>query len=249
MMTSNKEPSLSSSGKGESIWDYAAHKNPSLIENQDTGDVAADSYHNYRRDVQMLKEIGVDLYRLSISWPRVLPSGFANDINQRGLDYYNNLIDELLKFRIQPMVTIYHWDLPRRLQELGGWANPLIADWFEDYARVLFDSFGDRVKYWVTINEPSLICLGYGDEREVPGVNASGIGEYICAKNILIAHARVYHLYDSIYRETQKGEIGMTDNYFWYEPDTESEEDAFATKLAKQFDVSSINFKVTIPYR
>ncbi|KAG6439575.1 hypothetical protein O3G_MSEX000890, partial [Manduca sexta] len=149
----------------------------------------------------MMRELGLDAYRFSLSWSRILPTGFANEVNQAGINYYNNLINEMLKYNIQPIVTMYHWDLPQRLQELGGFINPLIADWYEDYAKVVFDNFGDRVKLWITFNEPREICYeGYGATGLAPILNATGVGTYICAKNLAIAHAKAYHLYNNEYK-------------------------------------------------
>lgn len=154
----------------------------------------------------MLSELGVDFYRFSISWTRILPSGLSNNINQKGIEYYDKLIDELLKNDIQPMITMYHWDLPQNLQNLGGWANPKIVDLFRDYARVLFDNYGDRVKVWSTFNEPAVVCKsGYGGSF-APGLGMSGLADYQCSHNILKAHANVYHMYNDEYRSSQKGE-------------------------------------------
>lgn len=159
----------------------------------------------------MLKFLGVDFYRFSISWPRLLPTGFANKISQDGLKYYNNLINCLLENNIEPVVTIFHWDLPQSLQDLGGWTNPLIVEWFGDYAKVLYESFGDRVKTWITINEPKQIGLfGYGMKRFAPGINRHGIAEYIAAKNIVMAHAKAWHIYNDEYRKTQNGNLFLS---------------------------------------
>jgi beta-glucosidase/6-phospho-beta-glucosidase/beta-galactosidase len=157
----------------------------------------------------MLAELGVDFYRFSISWSRILPKGFG-EINQDGIDYYNNLIDELLKQNVQPLVTLFHWDTPQILQDLGGWTNPIIVDYFEDYARIVFESFGDRVKDWITFNEPYNMCLnGYGTRTFfvvfAPDLGVHGIGEYECTHNVIKAHARAYHLYNDTFKATQKG--------------------------------------------
>lgn len=156
----------------------------------------------------MLKFLRVDFYRFSISWPRVLPNGFTNIISKDGIAYYNRLINELLANGIEPVVTMYHWDLPQNLQDLGGWANPLIAQWFENYARVLYEAFGDRVKTWITVNEPKQFAVfGYGSKRFAPNIVSPGIGDYMAVKNVLLAHARAWHLYDKQYRGKQKGNI------------------------------------------
>ncbi|CAF4869183.1 unnamed protein product [Pieris macdunnoughi] len=224
-------------GKGLSIWDIATHMDPSPIRDQSTGDIATDSYNLYKRDVEIMNEIGLDFYRFSVSWPRVLPGGFSNYINQAGINYYNNLINEMLKNNIVPFLTIYHWDLPQELQKLGGWANPAIVDWFTDYANVLFEHFGDRVKYWMTINEPKQICYeGYGSDKKAPMVNISGVAEYLCAKNVLLAHASAYRLYDEVYRERQNGTVGIAISFTWAEPASDSEEDQQAALDARQFD-------------
>lgn len=156
----------------------------------------------------MVHELGVDIYRFSISWPRILPTGWTNEINQLGLQYYDNLITELEKYNVTPMVTIYHWDLPQKLQDLGGWTNPHIIDYYTDYASVLFKHFAHRVKFWVTFNEPMQTCLeGYGGTYRAPALNRHGIAEYLCTHNLLKAHASVYHLFDEKYRHLVDGKF------------------------------------------
>lgn len=209
---------------------------PCAVKNCDTGDIADNSYHLYKRDVQMLRELGLDFYRFSLSWSRILPTSFPDRINEKGVQYYNNLIDEMLKYDIQPMVTIYHWDLPQKLQEMGGWTNPYIVDWFTDYARVVFTLFGDRVKNWLTINEPYEICYrGYGGGGLAPRFNMSGYADYMCSKNLLLAHASVYRMYKNEFQSTQGGAVGITLSATWFEP--ESEKHADAAEDAIQFEV------------
>merc|ERR1712018_616978 len=179
-------------GKGESIWDVFVHDGQGHIDNDDTGDVACDSYHKYEEDVQLLKAMGMTSYRFSIAWTRILPNGIG-EVNQAGIDYYNNLIDELLANDIEPAVPLYHWDIPQALQdtladpenpESGGWLNPAVADWFEEYAGVCFAAFGDRVKTWITLNEPKETSLqGYGNGAMAPGIVGMGTTAYLAAHN------------------------------------------------------------------
>lgn len=160
----------------------------------------------YPRDIEMLKELGVDYYRFSISWTRILPSGFDDKISAEGIDYYNRLIDMLIENNLKPVVTIYHWDLPQSLQNIGGWPNPLIAKYYTDFARVAFEAFGDRVTDWLTFNEPFEICQsGYGLMAKAPALNFQGVANYLCAHTLLKAHASAWHLYDDVFRPTQGG--------------------------------------------
>ncbi|XP_022827446.1 myrosinase 1-like [Spodoptera litura] len=222
--------------KSLSIWDTYSHI-PGKIKDGTDGNDTCKSYEFYQRDIQMLKFLGVDFYRFSISWPRVLPTGFANKISEDGIGYYSRLVDELLANGIEPVVTMFHWDLPQSLQDLGGWANPLIADWFEDYARVLYDALGDRVKTWITLNEPKqMIIFGYGMERFAPNIVSPGIGDYIAVKNALLAHARAWHLYDKEYREKQKGTCGITIATDFREGLSDTPEDVELGHLAMDFE-------------
>lgn len=192
-------------GKGENIWDHLTHNFNEQVLDGSNGDVACDSYHNYLRDAEMVAELGASFYRFSISWARIMPDGLVNNINKVGLDYYDNLINALLQNGVEPMVTMYHWDLPQSLQNIGGWVNPKIVDIFRDYAKVLFENYGDRVKVWTTFNEPGVICkLGYGGSF-APRLEMSGLADYQCSHNLLKAHASVYHLYNDQYRSLQQG--------------------------------------------
>lgn len=156
----------------------------------------------------MLVELGVQFYRFSLSWSRLLPDGFGNRVSQDGLRYYNELINDLLAANITPSITLYHWDLPQPLQELGGWASPMMAEYFTDYAEIAFEAFGDRVKTWLTFNEPWVVCIeGYGGKGKAPALGMSGIADYLCAHNLLKAHAAAYHLYDDVFRPTQRGKF------------------------------------------
>lgn len=153
----------------------------------------------------------MDFYRFSIAWSRVLPTGDISNINEKGIEYYNDLINTLLEHKIEPMVTLYHYDLPQELQIIGGLTNSLITSYFEAYANLMFERFGDRVKYWITFNEPSDFCTaGYGRDQHAPGINLHGVGEYLCGHNILKAHAAAYHLYKDSYYNRFKGKVGIT---------------------------------------
>lgn len=132
-------------GKGESVWDVYSHS-PGFVLNEDTGDVVIDHYHRYKQDVAIMKKMGLKSYRFSISWSRVLPKGIG-EVNQKGLDFYGNLIDELLCAGVEPIITLYHWDFPKALSDKGGWHSRASIDWFREYAEVCFEAFGDRVKH------------------------------------------------------------------------------------------------------
>ncbi|KDO33158.1 hypothetical protein SPRG_01970 [Saprolegnia parasitica CBS 223.65] len=208
-------------GRGLSIWD-AFSKTPGKTLNGDTGDKAVDHYHLYKEDVQLMANMGLQHYRLSISWPRILPTGRMDHINEEGIAFYNNLIDELLAHGITPIVTLYHWDLPLALQtELDGYlgGKPVI-DAFAAYARLCFERFGDRVKQWITLNEPWVASvLGFGIGVMAPGRKHNGKTEpYIAGHNMLLWHAHAVNVYRTEFQETQGGTIGMTLNCDWRAP-------------------------------
>lgn len=181
------------------------------------GDVACDSYHKYLEDVQNVKYLGVNYYRFSLSWARILPTGFVNEINPAGITYYNNLINALLENGIQPMITIYHWDMAQTVSDLGGATNSKIRQYLKDFARVAFENFGDRVKYWITYNEPKNLCLkgdGYG--TVIATAETAGIAEYLCSYNVLLSHADIYHMYEEEYKENQGGNKPESNHLFMF---------------------------------
>lgn len=173
-------------GRGESIWDRFSH-NPGNTRDSATGDVACDHYHRWQEDLELLVELGVNGYRFSISWPRILPQG-TGAINEAGLDFYDRLVDGLLDAGIQPFATLYHWDLPQALDDNEGWLARPTAYAFADYATVVADRLGDRVKHWMTINEPWVVAtLGYVTGEHAPGHESEEEGLTV-AHHTLLAH-------------------------------------------------------------
>ncbi|MBJ7280543.1 MAG: beta-glucosidase [Rhodoluna sp.] len=167
-------------GRSASIWDTFS-KTPGKVVRGDNGDVACDHYNRFLEDVQIMKDLGMQTYRFSIAWPRIIPNG-TGEVNQEGIDFYNRLIDALLEAGIQPTATLYHWDLPQVLQDKGGWANRDIVQQFADYATVCAEAFGDRVSNWITINEPWCVTwLG-----NFWGVHAPGLKDL--DTSIAVAH-------------------------------------------------------------
>ncbi|XP_074590770.1 beta-glucosidase 12-like [Curcuma longa] len=212
------------------------------------GDVALDSYHRYKEDVSLMKQMGVDAYRFSISWPRILPNGkLSGGVNQKGVKYYNNLINELLSNGLQPFVTLFHWDLPQALEDqYGGFLSPLIIKDYHDYVDVCFKEFGDRVKYWITFNEPLIFTtMGYASGELAPGrctptignctAGDSGKEPYVVAHHQLLAHAAAVKLYKDKYQSHQKGKIGITLTTTWYIPLSNSKSNNDATQRALDF--------------
>ncbi|OAY30228.1 beta-glucosidase 12 [Manihot esculenta] len=236
-------------GKGPSIWDTYTHRYPGKIKDGSNGDVAIDSYHRYKEDVGIMKEMGVDAYRFSISWSRLLPKGkLKGGLNTEGIKYYNNLINELVAKGIQPFVTLFHWDLPQALEdEYGGFLSSKIVDDFGDYAEICYKNFGDRVKHWITLNEPwSYSIGGYAIGGLAPGrcsswqhLNCTGgdsaTEPYIVGHNQLLAHAAAAKLYKMKYQTSQKGMIGITLVSHWFVPFSNAKNDQHAAKRALDF--------------
>uniref|UniRef100_A0AAR5QGS6 Myrosinase 1 n=1 Tax=Dendroctonus ponderosae TaxID=77166 RepID=A0AAR5QGS6_DENPD len=228
-------------GKGESIWDTFLHDKNA----QEKGDIACDSYHKWEEDVANAKALGLDFYRFSIAWTRILPNGTLNNINQQGIDYYLNLIKALKAEGIEPMITIYHWDMPQHIYELGGPLNTQFVNYFGDFARLVYQNYAPYVKYWFTINEPTLVCNGgYGSGFMAPGLHLIGDGIYQCGYVLLKAHARAYRIYEEEFKPLYHGrfssiarQVGLVINFDWAEAATDSSADLEAQERYIEFEV------------
>ncbi|RIV37197.1 GH1 family beta-glucosidase [Micromonospora radicis] len=213
-------------GRGESIWDNFS-RTPGKVHAGHTGDVACDHYHRYAEDVAMMAELGLQAYRFSVSWPRIQPDG-SGPVNPRGLDFYDRLTDALLGRGIDPIVTLYHWDLPQTLQDRGGWTARETAEHFATYAAAVYARLGDRVGTWTTLNEPWCSAyLGYGNGVHAPGVQDPGAA-FSAVHHLLLAHG----LATQALRAGGAGRVGITLNPADVRPaDTDSAADAAAVRL------------------
>ncbi|XP_038709412.1 beta-glucosidase 24-like [Tripterygium wilfordii] len=242
------EGSTTEGGRGPSIWD-AFVKIPGKIMDGSSLETAIDSYNRYKEDVLLLKLLGVNSYRFSISWTRILPDGtLSGGVNQEGIDHYNGLIDELIKYNITPYATIFHFDFPQALYEnSGGLLNSSLVQHFKDYCEICFNSFGDRVKNWITINEPLILAqfghdLGFAppgrcsDRSKCPEGDSS-TEPYIVGHNLLLAHAHAAKLYKDNFQKNQGGQIGISLVGQYYEPYSDSPEDKAAQKRALDFSL------------
>ncbi|HHU93088.1 MAG TPA: beta-glucosidase [Halanaerobiaceae bacterium] len=216
-------------GKGLSVWDIFTRQK-GAIENGDNGDIACNHYHRYKEDVQLMKELGLQAYRLSLSWPRILANG-TGKVNQKGLDFYDKLIDELLENGIEPYITLFHWDYPYELYKKGGWLNPDSPDWFAEYTEVVVQKLSDRVKNWITINEPQVfVNLGHKDGVHAPGLKLGMEDLLQISHNVLLAHGKGAR----VIRETsvQDCRIGLAPSDSPVFPATKSEENIQAARRA-----------------
>ena len=220
------EGAIHEGGRGESIWDRFAAAPDAIIDGS-SGAVACDHYHRYPRDIEMMSSIGLQAYRLSIAWSRILPNGRKQSLEQRGLDFYNRLIDALLAAGITPYVTLYHWDLPQALQDRGGWPARDTAHAFVDYADAVTRSLGDRVKHWITHNEPWCISvLGHADGHHAPG-HKSWPEALAASHHLNLAHGLAL----PVIRENSPGaEVGITLNLLHIDPASPSDADSEACR-------------------
>ncbi|TDO84627.1 broad-specificity cellobiase [Halanaerobium saccharolyticum] len=225
------EGAYNEDGKGESIWDRFTHQKGNIV-NNNTGDVACDHYHRYKEDVKLMQEIGLDTYRFSISWPRILPDG-KGEINQKGIDFYKRLVDELLKAGIEPAATLYHWDLPQKLQDKGGWEDRDTAKYFNEYAQIMYKELGGLIPRWITHNEPMVVSM----VGNLWGEHAPGFKDHQkalqVAHNVLLSHGMAV----KSFRESGiEGEIGITLNLNHVYTNSESREDQIAKDYCDAFN-------------
>ncbi|CAI0468208.1 unnamed protein product [Linum tenue] len=235
-----------SDGKGLNNWDVFTHT-PGNIADGTTGDIAVDHYNRYLEDLDLMSYLGVNSYRFSISWARILPKGRFGVVNQAGIDHYNNLINGLLQRGIQPFVTLVHYVIPQELEDrYRAWLSPQIQEDFRYYAQVCFRSFGDRVKHWVTFNEPNVAAIrSYRSGISPPSRCSGSFGNcshgdsetepFIAAHNMILSHAAAVNLYRTKYQKEQGGSIGLVLNALWYEPISDSIEDQLAVERALAF--------------
>ncbi|KAL3820963.1 hypothetical protein ACJIZ3_006868 [Penstemon smallii] len=234
-------------GRSPSNWDAFCRIQGSISDGQN-GDIADDHYHRYMEDIEIMHSLGVNAYRFSISWSRVLPRGKFGGVNQVAILFYNNILDNLLLRGIEPFVTIHHNDFPQDLEErYGAWLSPLMQEEFVHFAEICFKNFGDRVKYWITINEPNLFSeMAYEIGIFPPahcslpfGRCASGnsdVEPLISAHNMLLAHANASKLYREQFKSEANGMIGISVHAFMYVPLTDDREDEEAANRALAFN-------------
>lgn len=217
--------------KGLSCWDKFSHIAGNIDRNE-TGDVACDHYHHFKEDVAKMKEMHLESYRFSISWTRIIPDGDGK-VNEKGIAFYNALIDELLSAGIEPMLTLFHWDMPQALMDRGGWVNPESVNWYLKYAEVIFDRFGGKVKKFITFNEPFVFTdFGYVTGTFPPGIKGDYYSKLRAAHNVLKSHGAAVRLFR---KKKIKGEIGITLDYAYNCPATQSKEDIEAAERANEF--------------
>lgn len=215
-------------GRGESIWDRFC-ATPGNVLNNDNGDIACDHYHRYREDIRLMKELGLNAYRFSIAWPRILPTG-RGQVNAAGLDFYDQLVDALLAEDIEPFATLYHWDLPQALQdEVGGWASRETASAFAEYTDIVSRRLGDRVHQWITLNEPYVSAfMGHETGAHAPGLRDPRVA-WQASHHLLLAHGLAVPLLRS--NGDPRTRVGITLSLSPFEPATASEDD----RLLAQF--------------
>ena len=233
-------------GKGLNIWDVYTNccsaSEKRFVRYNETGNEACDHYHRYKEDIALMKEMGIKNYRFSISWTRILPDG-TGKVNEAGIRFYSDLVDELLRNGITPLVTLFHWDYPYKLHQRGGWMNPDSSDWFAEYAGVVVDALSDRVKYWMTLNEPQVfIGLGYFAGNHAPFLRMHSCDITQMTHNVLLAHGKAVKVIRE--RAKLKPTVGFAFATAVYDPVDESPEAVEAARK-KSFDFDRWNYIFT----
>ncbi|HEY0415085.1 MAG TPA: GH1 family beta-glucosidase [Gaiellaceae bacterium] len=197
------EGAANEDGRGESVWDRFC-ATPGKVRNADNGAVACDFYHRYRDDVLLMRELGIDAFRFSVAWPRVLPEGRGR-VNAKGLDFYDRLVDELLDAGIDPFVTLFHWDTPQLIEDAGGWPARATIDAYVEYVEVVAERLGDRVRHWITHNEPWVVAwVGHGWGHHAPG-RTSDVEALASAHHLLVSHGRAVEVLRALSPGSQVG--------------------------------------------
>ncbi|KZV16049.1 hypothetical protein F511_26178 [Dorcoceras hygrometricum] len=240
------EGAILADGKGLSNWDTFTH-GAGHISDGSNGDIAVDHYHLYMEDIALMENLGVNSFRFSISWARILPQGRFGDVNMAGVHHYSKVIDALLATGIQPFVALTHYDVPQELEErYGAWLSTKILKDFGYYADICFKYFGNRVKHWVTFNEPNVMAIrGYRSGIYPPSRCSGSFGNctkgnsvkepLVAAHNMILSHAAAVNIYRNVYQKEQGGSIGIIMNSIWYEPYSNTAEDKLAAERAQSF--------------
>ncbi|KAJ6978473.1 beta-glucosidase 13 [Populus alba] len=237
--------------RGQSIWENFTRSYPERIDGGTNAHIANDFYNRYVNDLQILEDLHMDAFRFSINWARLLPSGNISQVNQYGIDFYNKVINDSIAKGLEPFVTIFHWDSPQALEDkYEGFLSDQIVNDFRDYADLCFQKFGDRVKYWITLNEPQKFSsAGYDSGDFAPGRCSKWVNEtyckkgnsstepYIVAHHLLLSHAAAVKTYKEKYQASQNGKIGITLNTPWFEPYSNSTDDYDAAKRSLDFSL------------
>lgn len=217
------EGAVGEGGRGPSIWDTFSHT-PGKVKNGDNGDVACDSYHRYEEDIELMKNLGISVYRFSVAWPRIIPDG-DGEVNPEGIAFYHRFVDKLLEAGIEPYCTLYHWDLPQALEDKGGWNERSTIDAFVRYAEVMFNEFSGKIKHWITLNEPwcSSFLSNYMGAH-APGNKSLQLAINV-AHNLMVAHGLTVKKFRALGID---GEIGYAPNVTWIDPYSTRPEDVAA---------------------
>ncbi|XP_058081524.1 beta-glucosidase 18-like isoform X2 [Magnolia sinica] len=243
------EGAFQEGGKSLSNWDVFSHVSGNIVDGGN-GDIADDHYHRYMEDIELMHSLGVNAYRFSISWARILPRGRTGDVNPIGIMFYNKLIDSLILRGIQPFVTLTHYDIPQQLEDrYGGWMSSQIQKEFAYFANICFRAYGDRVKLWATFNEPNIVARsGYLKGTYPPGRCSAPFGNcsigdsetepFIAGHNMILSHAMAIDVYRKHYQHKQGGQIGIVVNCVMYEPLRNEEADHEAVSRALSFNVA-----------